>query len=83
MGYDPYLCLASRSCWPAHSRYSPQRSSDAAARPQQRGRRHSVRKWHKDAGVQHSTWLPPSPHHLRLCPVRLGPGTELFLKWDK
>lgn len=80
VGCNPYLCLASRSCWPAHSRYSLQRSSDAAAHLQQRGRRHSVRKWHKDAGVQHSTWLPPTTSD---CPIRLGPGTELLLEWDK
>lgn len=74
----PYLCLASRSRWPAHSRCSPQQPSGAATRPRQGGRKHSVRKRSGCLRMAQHPATPLTARHLRLCPIRLGPGTKLW-----
>lgn len=74
-GYGPYLCLASKSRWPAHSRCSPQQSSGAATRPRQGGRKHSVRKWYL-CMAQHpaTTPLSSTPATSECEPLGLGLG---------
>lgn len=85
--YGPYLCLASRSRWPAHSRCSPQQSSGAATRFPQWARKHSVRKWSRmltyGTAPSYPTYHPPPQvvsHQAGAWDEAMG-GT--WLGWDK